>query len=118
MKKGVWVDPPRFFAAIKEAGYQARPDDVRLTVAGKVTRSGERLLLTVDVTPGPQVFVLVPAPVKNSKEQAAFTAAYRSLDGLVGQSVELEGGWRPPGGDGRAFLHVRSARPASSPKKD
>ena len=116
----MWVDPAQFIKQIAGAGYQARKDDLRLTLTGKVTKEGDTYLLTVaDVKPGPQVFVLNPATSKDAKEHASFSGAFGALAQRVGQATEVEGFWSPPGKEGdKPRLLVRqvsSAPPAGKP---
>lgn len=96
LKPGTWIDPPRFFKQIGDAGYGARKDDTRLTLTGKLTKDGDRLLLTLDdVKPGPQSFVVVRGTSKDAKEAQALDTAWSEAQKLAGQMVELEGRWKP-----------------------
>lgn len=64
--------------AIGEAGYQARRDDILLTLTGILVReNGIYLLQMSDVKPGPQVFSVQGDP--------------GSWEALVGTPVEVEG---------------------------
>jgi hypothetical protein len=97
LKSGVWVEPSKFFVQISEAGYEARKNEVRLTLTGKITQEDDRLLLILDdVKPGPQKFLLAQGESKNEKEAQTLAEAFRKIEGLVGQTVELEGVWQPP----------------------
>ena len=107
------MDPALFAKQIAAAGYQARKDDVRLTMRGTVKKEGAQLLFMVaDVKPGPQVFVLQAAASKDAKEQAAFAAAFAELERYsTSTPVEVEALWK--GGtqkDERATLLVRAVR--------
>ncbi len=116
VKRGAWIDPAQFFRNIRDAGYQARKDDVRLTLTGQVAKQGDQLLFLLnDVKPGPQAFLLAPDTPKDPRERAAFTAAYNDMIRRVGQTVGLEALWKPAADKGgRATLLVRQIRPAPS----
>ena len=102
MKPGVWIDPPQFSKQIKTAGYQARTDDLRLTLTGQLNKEGPRLSLTVhDVKPGPQTFLLVKGTSKDAKEDHALSHAFEQVSAKAGQAVEIEGWWRPAKGKGQ-----------------
>lgn len=78
IKAGVWIDPLRLVKAIGEAGYQARRDDILLTLTGTLVReNGVYLLQMSDVKPGPQLFSVQGDSV--------------SWEALVGTPVEVEG---------------------------
>jgi hypothetical protein len=97
LKEGVWIDIPRFFKQVSDAGYGPRREDVRLTLTGKITEEGNRLLLTVDdVKPGPQVFLLAQGKSKDAKEKGQMEKAFKDARSLVGEVVEMEGVWKPP----------------------
>lgn len=93
----MWIDPPKFFKQIEDAGYGARKEDVRLNLTGKITKVGDRLLLTVDdVKPKSQAFVLVEGKSKKEKETKALAGAFKEAGDLVDKQVEIEGEWKPP----------------------
>ena len=119
LKPGVWIEPAAFFKQIEGAGYQARKNDVRLSLTGTVTKEGDELLLSVaDVKPGPQVFRLAAAVSKDAKEQATVTDAFGNVGQSVGRSVLLEGYWLPPANKGgRATLLVRTVGPTPPASK-
>ncbi|WP_395139530.1 hypothetical protein [Armatimonas sp.] len=78
IKAGVWIDPLRLVKAIAEAGYQARRDDILLTLTGTLVREkGGYLLQMSDVKPEPQVLFVQRDSVV--------------LEDLVGVPVEVEG---------------------------
>jgi hypothetical protein len=118
VKPGAWIDPSAYIKSIGDAGYQARKDDVRLTLTGKLSREGDAYLLTLDdVKPGPQVFVVQSATSKNEKEKADFASAFGRLGDMTGQTVELEAFWKPPAKKGeKAILLVRRVGPVSQAK--
>jgi hypothetical protein len=115
VKPGAWIDPSQYIKSIGDAGYQARKDDVRLTLMGKLSREGDDYLLTLDdVKPGPQVFVVQAATPKNEKERADFATAFGRLGKLTGQEVELEAFWKPSSKKGeKASLLVRRVETVS-----
>ena len=115
----MWVDPALFAKQIAAAGYQARKDDVRLTLRGTVKKEGKHLLLAVaDVKPGPQVFVLQAAASNDAREKEVFGAAYGQLAKYAGQAVEVEGFWQAPVKKGeRAALLVRGVKVGASARK-
>jgi hypothetical protein len=95
LRPGAFVEPSLVFRQIAVAGYQARTSDVRLSAEGTLTKEGDRLLLTLhNVKPGPQTFTLLPAPSKNTTEEATNTAAFNRLAARAGQRVEVTGQWR------------------------
>lgn len=68
-----------------------------MTLTGKITEEGNRLLLTVDdVKPGPQVFLLAQGKSKDAKEKGQMEKAFKDARSLVGEVVEMEGVWKPP----------------------
>ena len=105
LRPGAWIEPEQLFRQIALTGYKARPDDVSLTLRGRVTRSPDGLLLTVgDVTPGPQRFLLAPADDKARREMEKF--------GAEPGETEVEARWRPvaPRNPPPALLSVTRAR--------
>ncbi len=96
LKAESWIEPEKFLKQIADAGYEARKDDVRLTLRGKLDKDGDRLILTLDdVQPGPQKFVVTQGESKKEKEAKDFADAYAQAQGLVGKAVEIEGYWKP-----------------------
>ena len=78
IKAGVWIDPLRLVKAIGEAGYQARRDDIVLTLTGTLIKEKSGYLLQVsDAKPGPQVLSVQGDSV--------------AWETLVGVPVEVEG---------------------------
>ena len=95
LKPGVWIDPAAYFKQVSNAGYEARRDDFRLTLVGKVSKEGDRLFFTVeDVKPGPQKFELVRKNSKIQKEAEDWAKAYSELSDKVDQSVEIVAIWK------------------------
>jgi hypothetical protein len=87
-------------AKVKDAGFKAVPEDVRLTVTGKVEKRGEALVIVLDRMKTP-VELTVLADKANPD-----TAAH--LQRHAGETVELEGLWQPtsPGQTGAGALAV------------
>ena len=106
LRPGAWIEPEQLFRQIALTGYKARPDDVSLTLRGRVTRSLEgALLLTVsDITPGPQRFLLAPADDNAARELEKL--------GTEPRDTEVEARWRPvpPHHPQPALLSVTRAR--------
>jgi hypothetical protein len=97
LKSGYWIDPPKFFKQIDDAGYQARRTDVRLTLTGKITQEGDRLLLVLDdVKPGTQKFVLVKGESKKDDVRQKLADAFKEAGDLADKQVELEVEWKAP----------------------
>lgn len=96
LKAGSWIEPEKFIKQIADAGYEARKDDIKLTVTGKLDRDGDRLALTLDdVKPATQKFVVTKGDSRKEKEAREFTDAYAQAETLAGKRVEIEGYWRP-----------------------
>lgn len=96
LKPGAWIDPALFIKQIADAGYEARKDEVRLTLTGKLDKEGDRLLLTLDdVKPEPQKFVIVKGESKKEKETKDFADAYTQAEAFAGKTVQVEGLWKP-----------------------
>lgn len=123
LKPGIWIDPEKFIKQIGDAGYAARKDDIRLTVTGKITKEGDKLLFSMeDVKPGPQKLLLVQGKNKNEKEAKAWADAFMETSNKIGETVELEGFWKP--GDTKkdkealASLSVIRISPVKSEEKE
>jgi len=96
LKPDAWVDPEKFVKQIADAGYAARRDEIKLTLTGMLLREGERLLFTMsDVKPGPQTFIIVAVASKVEKDEKAIEEAFKEAGDRVGETVEIEGYWRP-----------------------
>ncbi len=92
LKPGTWVDPSRMQKQIKEAGFTPVPEQVELTVTGKVVKRDGGYALELDRMASPAVL-----PVS-----AQAGAMLDTLERKVGRSVELEARWQPdPAGAGK-----------------
>jgi hypothetical protein len=98
LKPGVWVDPAQMLQKVKDAGFKAVPEDVRLTVTGKVEKRGDGLVIVLDQMKSPVELMVVAA--KDNPDTAAH------LNRHVNETVELEGLWgpAPPGQSGAGSL--------------
>jgi hypothetical protein len=116
LKPGVWIEPPRFFEKIADAGYAARKEDVRLTLSGSLSKEGDKLILTLaDVGSAPVKLAVVEGKGKDAVETKQATDAFKSANDLAGQPVEIEGWWRAPKQKGgTAELAVTRVTPAKA----
>ena len=90
------MDPNAFIKQIADAGYQARKDDIRLILIGKLTKEADRLVFTMDdVKPGPLRFEVIRGTSKDEKESKSLATAYEEASNRAGQKVEIEGYWKP-----------------------
>jgi hypothetical protein len=97
LKPGAWIEVDKYVKQIADAGYQARRDDIRLTVTGMVTKEGDKLLLTVDdVKPEAQTLALSAASSKDRAEAERFASELRSAADKLGKRVEVVGWWKAP----------------------
>ena len=95
LKPGTWLDPNAFIKQIADAGYAARKDEIRLTLTGKLSQNGDRVLLLLeDVKPGPQTLLLVSGTSKDDKESKAMAEAWKQTTAKIGEVVEVEGYWK------------------------
>lgn len=96
IKKGTWIDPQKYIDRIADAGYAARKEDIRLTLTGQLAKEGERLILTMsDVGAAPVKFAVVEGKGKDAAETKQMAEALDATTKLAGQTVEVEGWWRP-----------------------
>ena len=87
LKPGAWVNPALMLQKVKDAGFKALPEDVRLTVTGKVEKRGDSLAVVLDQMQTPVVLTVVADKANPD------TAEH--LNRHVGDAVELEGLWGP-----------------------
>ena len=96
LKRGAWIEPDKFIKQIADAGYEARKDEVKLTMTGKLEKEGETLRFTMDdVGAVPQKFIVRRGTSKREKEAQDFAAAYSKAQDLAGKTVEMEAYWQP-----------------------
>lgn len=70
---------------------------MRLTLTGKITKDGDRLLLTLDdIKPGVQKFLLVKGDSKKDDAKQKLADAFKEAGDLADKQVELEGEWKVP----------------------
>lgn len=89
------MDPDKFIRQIADAGYQARRDDIRLTLSGKVTRDGDRFLLAIEDVKPPVSLALSSDGAKGNEAKKSAERAKAEAEKMVGQTVVLEGYWKP-----------------------
>ncbi len=115
LKPGVWVDPARMTRVVNDVGYEARRDDVRLTVVGRLEIEGTGYRLVVgDVSPA-QAFSLVAYAGKDGGSRKASGGGMAALPGLAGHPVELSGFWKPDADGPGASLAVLKVAVATPP---
>jgi hypothetical protein len=74
---------------IHDAGFKPVPEDMRLTVTGKVEQRGDVLVIALDKMKAPKPVVLTIVPHASSPETAPHLARH------VGDVIEAEGYWLP-----------------------
>ncbi len=109
MKPGAWPDFGKMQQTIKDAGFKPIENGIELRVSGKVVKQGDQLTLEVDKLTAPITLQLIAA-----KEDPD------TLDHLshhIGQTVELDGNWQPPGqgNTGAGSLAVTAIPSAATP---
>jgi hypothetical protein len=77
---------------IKDTGYQARENDVRLTVTGTLSMQGDQPVLTLTDMKEKRILALA-AP---SKDRSAFDAAQSRAKAGAADVLEIEGFWQKP----------------------
>jgi hypothetical protein len=89
--------------AIRDAGFTPVPEDVRLTVTGRLEARDGRIVLVLDGMKTPRELTCVGAPGRDSSGT--------TFEEHVGRAVEVRGRWLP--GDPGA-LEVESIAPLPS----
>ena len=70
LSQGVWIDSSIFTQQIKGAEYEARKDEIKLTLIGTVVKEGDVITFTLsDVKPKMTAFTLQSGKIKKNKEQ-------------------------------------------------
>ena len=106
-KQGVWVPPSSMLEQIARGNFDARRQDVRITVVGTMQSNGDRSTIEIDQPGSPSVsLTLVPGKELRPEEMPA-------LRQRTGERVELTGIWRPGAGEGPARLLVSQWKPAT-----
>ena len=85
LRPGAWVDPAKMLALTRRSNLKALPDEIRLTVTGRVEQQDGSLRVALDEMKTPVELVIVPDA--KAPEQAAHLAAE------AGSRVEVEGYW-------------------------
>jgi hypothetical protein len=91
LKPGAWVEPSEMMQAIRDAGFTAVPENVRLTVTGTLRSRDGRFLLALDRMNTPLTLACVRGQQGGPPDPA--------LIEKLGRVVELRGRWvaEPPG---------------------
>jgi hypothetical protein len=88
---------------IKEAGYGARKDEVKLVLTGTIVEENGTLLFALRGKDMEQQFLLA-SEIEKAVPTPASLKALGEAKGLVGKPVEIEGWWRAKPADEKDAL--------------
>jgi len=87
LKPGAWVDPDRMTRAIRDAGFTPVPEDVRLSLTGKLEARDGRFVLVLSGMRTAREVNCVPPSGPDGEAVAA------ALKEKAGRDVTLDGRW-------------------------
>lgn len=87
LKPGAWVDPERMTKAIKNAGFTPVPEEVRLTLTGRLEARDGRFVLVLSGMRAPREVIGVPPSGPEAEAVAA------RLQEMAGRDVTVDGRW-------------------------